>query len=279
MSNFHVTFSDNFKEVSPYCHVKVTSDDGTIVLGNYQMTFDDFVESIIDANMKTLKPRRVIGIKKLNSPSKIRGRKKMENTALTFETPILPANCLKYVNRPSTIKEKKRKSEEGIQASLKYKSTEQFVFIEIPKKQMDYYYYNSEMKAVGFPRLIFGYRIVDQRVSSIYIFAVKEDGRIKENTPLYKFPYANVSDSGLVCMGTNPLPLIKDIQQIGTLHNLFFAAPSSACHYYGLRNNSGFNDLRDLYNHMSNNQFPDEWLVSMETSFGEFFKKLMKKAI
>jgi len=275
LSNIEVRFNDNFKEKLPYCKIKVTSDDDSIVIGSYEMTFDDFVESIIDSNMQVLKPLRVIGVKKLNTPVRIRGRKKYKNNAQSFETPILPQNCLKYINRPAGYRTVNAVNQSGESVSLKMKSYEQVIFIEVPKKRFDISYYNSEMKDVGFPRLIFGYVIKDQRIQSIYLFAIKDGGRIKDSTMLYKFPYANVIQ-GKVCMGSNSLPTIKEIAQLGSMHNLFFAAPSSSCYFNGSRNASGINDLRDLYNRMSGQDFPEDWLESKEITFGQFCNNLLK---
>ncbi|MGZ0049330.1 hypothetical protein [Brevibacillus gelatini] len=105
----------------------------------------------------------------------------MKNPAIRIETPTLPVNCVKHIwiNRAQKI---------------------QMVFIEVPKGKWDIAYYNTAFKQVGFPRMLFGYRIRDGRIQQMHILAVKDKGRIREDTELYKFPYANVSN-GMVCMG------------------------------------------------------------------------------
>jgi hypothetical protein len=70
------------------------------------------------------------------------------------------------------------------------------------------------------------------------------------------------------------LPVIKDLAQLATLHQVFFAAPSSTCYYNTNRNESGISDLRELYNRMQGQDFPEEWLTSKQQTFGQYCQEL-----
>jgi hypothetical protein len=253
MLHFTVKFSDDFTQHTPYCTVQVTSSEG-VKVDEYVMSFDDFVESIRNSETENLRPMRILGVQKRKRLRKIIGRKRMKNPAIRIETPTLPVNCVKHIwiNRAQKI---------------------QMVFIEVPKGKWDIAYYNTAFEQVGFPRMLFGYRIRDGRIQQMHILAVKDKGRIREDTELYKFPYANVSN-GMVCMGGNTLPVIKDLAQLATMHQVFFAAPSSTCYYDTKRNESGFSDLRELYNRMQGQDFPEEWLTSKQQTFGQYCQEL-----
>ncbi|MBA4535201.1 hypothetical protein [Brevibacillus halotolerans] len=252
MPLYNVEFNDDFIEATPYCHIKV-SQHGT-VLDEYQMSFDDFIEAIMDSRMKTLKAHKVLGVKKRKRFHRIIGKRKLSNPYLKIETPYLPTNCIKHfwINRSQK---------------------EQLVFIEIPKQKWDISFYNSKFKQVGFPRLIFGYRLKENLIKKIYILAIKDKGRVLGKTEIFKFPFANVLN-GSVCMGGNSLPTIKDLTQLSTMHNLFFAAPSSSCYYDTERNYSGISDLRELYTYLQDKIFPEEWLKSKDMTLEEYCKRV-----
>lgn len=253
MLHFTVKFTDDFKNQTPYCTVMVTSSDG-VKVDEFVMSFDDFVESIRNAESTTLKPMRIIGVKKIKRFWKIKGKKRLHNPSIRVETPTLPANCVKHI-------------------WVHRLRNEQMVFIEVPKGKWDISYYNTPFQQVGFPRLLVGYRIQDGRILQLHLLAVKDKGRIRQDTELYKFPYANV-EGGKVCMGMNVLPQIKDLAQLATMHQLFFAAPSSTCYYSTHRNESGISDLRELYSRMQDQDFPEEWLTSKGKTFGQYCQKL-----
>jgi len=243
MATYHVQFSDDFSQGTPYCDVQVKSSDGAI-LNEYIMTLDHFVDAIMSSEMQEMveKKYRITGVRKVT--------RKIQR----FVSPILPKNCIRHI-------------------WLNYEKQDQVIFIEVPRKRWDIRYYDSPMEQVGFPRLIFGYRVQGATFKNMFLLAVKDSGKIKGDTPLYKFPYANVSN-GRVCMGGNVLPPIQEISQLATYHHLFFAAPSSNCYYGTERNESGIHDLRELYTKMQHRDFPEEWLASEKITFDQFVSKL-----
>ncbi|EST55758.1 hypothetical protein T458_05365 [Brevibacillus panacihumi W25] len=251
MPRYIVQFNDDFSNGTPYCQIKVTQ--GETVLEEFEMSFDDFAEAIMDSRMKSLKPQKIMGMVKRKRLRSIVGKRRIPNPLTRIETPTLPVNCVKHI----WINRIKR---------------EQIVFVEIPKQQWNTSYYNTSLEMVGFPRMLFGYRIRGQEITSLYIFAVKEKGRIKGDTELFKFPFANVSN-GLVCMGGNIFPEITDLAQLSTLHNIFFTAPSSSCYFSEGRNLSGISDLRELYTSLQRKDFPDEWLQTKQITFAECCKR------
>lgn len=225
---------------NPIVEVKVVSDAG-VVLDEFKCTYDQYLSSLMDSTMRKLQ--------KLNfdRTRSLRPKQLYDRT----ETPALPRGCVKHVwlSRSQDI---------------------QLVFVEIPKRKWDISYFNKDLvyEQVGFPRMLFGYKLNGNRVVDLYCLALKGDQRVTDDMQIYKFPFANVSN-GLVCMGGNKFPLVKDLTRLTTLHNLFFQAPSTGCSY-NARNLSGFRKLDELYHELSNKDFPDEWLVPKDVNFGTF---------
>ncbi|KQN96841.1 hypothetical protein [Paenibacillus sp. Leaf72] len=253
MISFQVNWDEQIGEVIPSCRVQVTGDNG-INIGEYEMSFNDFAEIIIDSEMRELKPQTVVGHKKMSSPSTIVGWKRVSSPLVRVESPLMVGSWMKHIHRKDQ----------------KY----HIVVCEIPKKHRDIYYYNTPFETVGHPRMIFAYKVSEVgKIISMYCFALKGEERIKSDTKLWKYPYANVYEgTGLICMGSNVLPTVNGLSQCLSMHNLFFGSPSSNC-FYTSRNLSKITDLRELYKSMKGKEFPDEWLISENLTLENFFDK------
>ncbi|KZE68019.1 hypothetical protein AWM68_17775 [Fictibacillus phosphorivorans] len=162
-------------------------------------------------------------------------------------TPLLPTNCLKHVwvNRVGNVHR---------------------VYVEVPKKRWDITYHNQAFKDVGFPRMIFRYMIKNQSVELETIVAVKDQVLIKEDTPIFHFPFSHVSTEGYVCMGGNKFPDVKAIQQLGTFHTVFLSSPFQDD--YGAKTTTG-KQIREIFTSLKGNDFNDEWLLKKNKTFNE----------
>ncbi|RHW35980.1 hypothetical protein D1B31_17990 [Neobacillus notoginsengisoli] len=163
----------------------------------------------------------------------------------SISTPNLPQHCIKHVwsNRAEN---------------------QQVVYVEIPKNRWDITYHNQQFENVGFPRMVFKYIVAGAEVTLSHVFAIKETGFIKDDTPLFVFPFSNVNSDGSVCMGGNKLPNINSLVQISTFHSVFFAAPFG--NDYGAKTTTG-KQLRELFTLLSNNDFEDNWLMPAKIKF------------
>lgn len=224
--------------------VCIKNDHG-LLINEYKMTIDEFIQSVIDSQHRDVVVKH--------------GRRKIlmkKRKRAIVDSGCLPSNCVRQV-------------------WTDYKNHQQIVFFDIPKTRWDMKYYDTSIEQVGYPRLLFGYQLQGNKVTEMFLFGLKDNGRIRGDTELFKFPFANVKD-GKVCMGGNIYPTITDLYQLSTYHNVFFAAPSSNCYYDTLRNDSGISDLRELYTVLSEKDFPEEWLVSKKMTFDEFIKRIKK---
>ncbi|MED3576126.1 hypothetical protein [Cytobacillus praedii] len=130
------------------------------------------------------------------------------------------------------------------------------VVIDVPKGQHNIKYHNVEFKNVGHPRLLFSFVVKDERISSIRIFAVK-DNFLSEDTQLYHYPYSNVHDSGTVCWSYGQYH-INQLDKLQHIPYIFLSTP----------NNSHLSDnVREKYASFENGDFDDEILKPMKLTF------------
>lgn len=129
---------------------------------------------------------------------------------------------------------------------------------------------------VGYPGLLFAIKVVNDRLFSMYLVAVK-DNIINEDTKLYYYPYTNVSgDMGNVCLGSN-----KFSKGISKKNNLFkvplqFAEMPNSLHSFMATHNSAGYDCEEMVKKMQNREFDDKLLVEKEqiTTYKEWFSSL-----
>lgn len=163
------------------------------------------------------------------------------------ESPLLPSNCIKLIN---------------------YLPYREDVFTVVNNQQWEITFSGERFK-VGFPRLVFKWKVYKHnRVELSQIVAIKK-GRITEDMPIYYFPFTHVNENGDVCMGGNVIPNITGIHQLETMHSLFFSAPFSTD--YGARTTTG-NPVWKLFSEIcSEREFPDEILIPKNKTLTEFF--------
>lgn len=224
--DFIIKLSDNISDFNGY-----------VELMQLSQRFDGKEENLED--LVKVNNRMVNGHYKMTFAELLRVISESGTTEELISTPLLPQHCIKHV-------------------WIHRAAQEQAVYIEIPKNRWDITYHNQRFENVGFPRMIFKYIVAGPTVKLSNIVAVKEKGFIKDNTPLFVFPFSNVEEDSKVCMGGNQLPKVESIVQISTYHSIFFAAPFGDC--YGAKTTTG-KALRELFTSLSNNDFDDNWLM------------------
>jgi hypothetical protein len=214
---FIIRISDLFKEVKNHVDVTQLSDKG-MVIDRFKLNLPDLISCLTSS------------------------------TDISWETPILPSNCVKYISHGTPVKCD--------------------VYIELPKNQWVVSYAEHHFK-VGFPRMILKYQIYGNNIQDLFIVAVKDGEKISGDTPLYYFPYTNMHSNHRVCMGQTQFPPLKAIRDLESMHLLFFAAPFS--HENGAKTllNLG---LSKLFEKFSKTDFDDEILIPVGKTFNELFK-------
>lgn len=133
------------------------------------------------------------------------------------------------------------------------------VAFKVDKCKHDFVYYSSLFENVGIPNLVFFLFLNKQNiVYRGYLFAIKEDVREK-GTILYKYPFTNVSNTGLICFGGNSEHLkIDNLCNLTYFADKFFMMPST--HELAYTNTLNL-EIRPFLELLVNKEFNDEYLV------------------
>lgn len=173
------------------------------------------------------------------------------------ESPILPANCVKYVQLTTGFR----------------------VYCVIPKKQWMINYHGNHFK-VGFPKMIFEYNLNARGKSHFKdtkkyavrltkIVAVKDQGPVKRDTQIFKFPYSHVDFNASVCMGGTEIRDVDCLSELETFHSYFLDSPFTEDYGAKIQSTTTLHVLlSDVFNEKN---FSDQLLVPYGKNFSEFF--------
>lgn len=227
------TFESNINNFFDYVQVKVNNEDG-VQLDESHMTLDEFISCVMGATY--LKETLNSELKTLSS------------------SPILPSNCLHF--KEMTDSERRF----------------YYLTVSVPKRRWDIMVYNTIFLDVGFPHLVFQYKVDadNKAIISTTIYALKSGDAISARTALFKFPFSNVSQ-GRICLGVNKMPEINEVSELGDLHTKFLFNSPFSDDYYVERNLSGAANIRELGQLLTNQDFPDDWLIPINKTVSDLF--------
>ena len=114
-----------------------------------------------------------------------------------------------------------------------------------PEDIADISYFKTQYKDFPLPRLIFGFRVsVEGRISECRLGVVGNECNLKPATPMYIYPFSNVSDTRL-CIGNNPLPKVQSLHTLGSLTYHILSMDNNNDHF-NASNNKQKLEMRDL---------------------------------
>lgn len=149
---------------------------------------------------------------------------------------------------------------------------QRYAVVEYLYDRADITYMETEYKDFPLPRLIFGFMIESSgRISKINL-GVPASGKLTMETPMYYYPFSNVSKFAL-CTGTNSLPNIKTLQSLYHLPEFVLSWPDNDDWYQSKYNKFGM-ERRDLMEHLRDKDrqyYYDSVLVPMpKTTLKDF---------
>lgn len=213
-----IKISDTLRSFHEY--VDVRQVDRGRVINEYKMTLHDFVEAIKSSTTQS----------HIEEP--------------VFETPILPSNCIKYLETTS----------------------KKIICIDVPANQWETIY-ADKTGLMGYPRMIFRYEVIEDRVTNLSVVSV-EKGKVTDESKVYFCPTPNVYSNGKICLGMNRFPKITSLNDLRTFHNIFFSAPFT--NEVGFRVN-GINSFREVFTKFENKNFDESLLIPMQNyTFKDF---------
>lgn len=161
-----------------------------------------------------------------------------------FNTGILPSNI--------------------ISLSVDTERDNKYIVLEYQYDKTDITYMKTLYADFPLPRLLFGFMLENSgRISSINM-GVPALGKLKPETPMYYYPFSNVSRFSL-CTGGNSIPHIKAIQSLQNLPEHILSWPDNDDRYNAKHNKLGM-ERRDLMEHLkdkSREYYYDKILILM----------------
>jgi len=142
---------------------------------------------------------------------------------------VLPRGCLSYTALDNGGKE---------------------VCILHPEDKADISYYDSQYTDFPLPKLVFGFHISNEgRISECRLGVVGNERNLKPTTPLFTWPFTNVSKETRICIGNNPLPRIQNLHTMSSLTYHILSLPHND-DYFSHENNTLKMGMRDLLEYM-----------------------------
>jgi len=160
---------------------------------------------------------------------------------------ILPKNCVYYGFA-------ERRSGEMLQ----------IVMLEREKCIRPYNHF-GQVEMVGYPKLIFAYKIANKRIITSAVVAVTDEF-ITERSPVYHFPYANVFNNGRICTGNYHYPEIESLTGLNFLPEDFYLIEHTH------EKNAAGEVIREILDQMKDKPFDDKLLKFYKT-FKQFVEE------
>ena len=130
-------------------------------------------------------------------------------------------------------------------------------------------YEDRVFEDVGTPSAIYKFGVRQNRLCSTYMWAITEKV-IRPETPLYCFPFYNVSgDNGHLCMGSNRIE-INEPWELFKIPTAIQAMPSTRA--YAFRNRAGL-DGDSLFKSLQGKEFPTDWLVPTSKTINQILQR------
>lgn len=122
--------------------------------------------------------------------------------------------------------------------------------IRHPSLYADITYHSTEYPHFPLPRLVFGFRVSKEGKVSGCRLGVVEDGKLKEDSVMYEYPFSNVASFSL-CIGANSLPVYKKAHTLATLPDFLLRLPNNDDRFSPLNNRPNL-QYRELLEHLKN---------------------------
>lgn len=168
-----------------------------------------------------------------------------------IDSGILPDNCFWY-----------REEMDGIRK----------VIIRFPAQVMDITYHGT-VYTIPVPNMVFGFAVsADGRIMKSKL-AVIEEGPVRMESKLYYYPFSNVNqDSFDICLGSNQLPIIKELRQLTTIPHWIMSLPNNDHDFNAKYNTLGLG-YREILKQLSSVELKNVYSVMVES--GKTLKLMM----
>lgn len=130
-------------------------------------------------------------------------------------------------------------------------SAERVFYLWNPELRADVTYLETEYPDFPLPRLIFGIRMLENGKVVGCSLGVVADEEPRPETPMYRYPFSNVYESGEVCTGNNVLPRFPDPRKLWQFPRYLLGIPDNDDFYERNNNRLGLAHY-ELLEHLKN---------------------------
>jgi hypothetical protein len=125
---------------------------------------------------------------------------------------------------------------------------------------------------VGYPRLLFKFIVIDNTVMSLSVMAAKT-GLIKDDTPLYLYPYTNVFETGAACLGRYKYPKIKELRHLSSYPDVFYEMENNGDIYLY----KSVMPIKEILVANKEKPFDEELLIPSGQTYSKFADRELKR--
>ncbi len=150
------------------------------------------------------------------------------------------------------------------------------VVTEYPYHKADITYMETVYSDFPLPRLVFGFKVSgDGKISKVYL-GVTQNGILRENTPMYHYPFSNVGTEFTLCTGRNALPEIKTPYSLSNMPDYILSLPDND-DYFNIRNNRlelNHRELMELLADKTPEYYYSDILIPSGKTLKDFYKEV-----
>ena len=123
--------------------------------------------------------------------------------------------------------------------------------LEYPYDRADITYMKTVYRNFPLPRLVFGFKVnADGYIQQVCLGVAKNCRILREDTPMYHYPFSNVLKNFSLCTGGNLLPEIKKIHALSYMPDYILGLPNND-DYFQHKNNKLHLSHRELMEHLA----------------------------
>ena len=148
-----------------------------------------------------------------------------------------------------------------------------------PELYADLTFYKTEYPNFPIPRMVFGFQLrADGIVTSCLVGVVGLADRLTPDSPLYTYPFSNVSANFHLCTGANRFPKCERLYTMASLPYFVVSMPNNMDHYAPGKNKQGW-DLREMLEILKDKTpefYYSDVLIPNGKTLNDFLKEVAK---
>ena len=149
---------------------------------------------------------------------------------------------------------------------------ERRICVEFLSERCDVVYEKTEYKDFPLPRLVFGFNLSGEHITSVDVGVVTA-GMLTPKMDLFVYPFSNVSEFRM-CLGMNRLPDIKSFHQLKGIMHFIMSMPNNNDRYSPNRTRLGleYRTLLETLKNKTSEYYYTDVLIPSGKTLADFIK-------